>query len=309
MAAGRPPALGQESDMIELALAPQAPFGLIQLAGPQRSEFLERLLSNRVPTRPGTAASAYLLNVGGRPLVHFWVYAGVDDTWLVTHGEQTATALRELDMMHFGEKLTMRDVSTEWTGHLVVGSGRRAWLASLLGTAPPAEELALTTGEDWLWCGFPLLASGSELVWTRGDLGADELPRLSEADWICQRIEAGHAWPHHWGEKTLFLEIAEAGDYVDGKGCYPGQEVVARTLHRGHVNRHLELLRGEGLPPAPGEKLLAGGKEAGWVSEACPTSPSSWAAVGYVRREARNGELQRESGGSCRVEERHASVS
>ena len=101
----------------------------------------------------------------------------------------------------------------------------------------------------------------------------------------------------------MLLEIAEDSDYVDGKGCYPGQEVVARTLHRGHINRHIHCLAGAGLPPAAGCKLKQGDKEVGWISSSAQNQ-EAFAALAFLRREvwAPGTQLQREDGGEVAVQ-------
>jgi glycine cleavage system aminomethyltransferase T len=84
--------------------------------------------------------------------------------------------------------------------------------------------------------------------------------------------------------------LSEAGleDAVSyEKGCYIGQEVVARIKFRGHVNRHLVGLRLEGPnPPPPGTPLIAGDREVGHVTSAAQ-SPQLDAviALAYLRRE------------------------
>lgn len=100
----------------------------------------------------------------------------------------------------------------------------------------------------------------------------------------------------------MLLEVAEETDYVDGKGCYPGQEVVARTLHRGHINRHLCTLSGLGQAPPVGCKLKQGEKEVGWVSSATAEGDHIW-ALAFLRREAwePGTELEREDGGLLTV--------
>ena len=124
-------------------------------------------------------------------------------------------------------------------------------------------------------CRFPFLASGSDLVWTKKPL-FDDLRDVS-SQWDRERIEAARAWPSDWGEKTMLLEVADTTDYLDGKGCYPGQEVVARTLHRGHINRHIAAVSGS---TKVGDKLKAGDKEVGWISSAADD-----VALAFLRRE------------------------
>lgn len=260
------------------------PFGLLEFTGPDRLSFLHRLLSNDLMLTEGRATSAYYLNVQGRPLSRFWIFLGQDSCWLVCPRELTEASLQELDKMHFGEKLRMHNRSSDWQATLLVGSGRRSWLQENLPaeSVPAHPHWGLGVASGLLWCRFPLLASGSELVFHQAPLHTDSL--LALPDFERERIEACRAWPCDWGEKTMMLEVAEAEDYLDGKGCYPGQEVVARTLHRGHINRHIACLSGSGAVSPPGVRLYFQDKEVGWISSSVAT-PEGFRALAFLRRE------------------------
>ena len=280
---------------------PSPPFALLEFTGVERNDFLHRLLSNELLLKAGQASAAYYLNVQGRPLAQFWIFQWFESTWLVCPKGQAETALVELDKMHFGEKLRMHDRTKEWQSTLLVGGERSNWLRQRLGQEPPAGPWAFHQEPDWLLCRFPFLASGSDLLWSKKPL-FDDLRDLS-AVWELERIQAGRPWPSDWAEKTMMLEVAEPTDYVDGKGCYPGQEVVARTLHRGHVNRHITLVGGAGSPPGLGTKLKLADKEVGWISSAAADGPN-FAALAFLRHEVwePGTELSREDGGTVSVQ-------
>src|SRR5205814_2303667 len=104
--------------------------------------------------------------------------------------------------------------------------------------------------------------------------GDEELERL--------RIEA--ATPRYGSEIDDRVLPAEAG--LDeraisfSKGCFPGQEPVARQRHRGKVNRRLRVLEVEGDPPPPETPVVFEGKDVGRV-----TSAAGGLALAYVRAE------------------------
>jgi folate-binding protein YgfZ len=89
-------------------------------------------------------------------------------------------------------------------------------------------------------------------------------------------------------EETLPLEANLEAALSYTKGCYIGQEVIARIEARGHVNRKLAglLLSGEILPES-GAKIVSPQREVGWITSAT-YSPARQQniALGYVRREA-----------------------
>jgi folate-binding protein YgfZ len=96
---------------------------------------------------------------------------------------------------------------------------------------------------------------------------------------------------------TLALEVPVAEAISATKGCYLGQEVVARGTARGHVNRRLVGLRLEGPVPPRGAALVRDGAEVGRLTSVAP----AWhTALGFVRRE------HWEPGSELRVAHGHA---
>lgn len=239
------------------------PFSLLEFTGPERNDFLHRLLSNDLRLSPGQSTRAFLLNVQGRPLSYFWIFQEADRTWLVCPSQLAEASLQELDKMHFGEKLRMSDQTPNWNLTLAVGPERGQI---------PLPEGSLRFSIPWQASGSELLATPTPLLW--------DWPEVSSA-WELERIQAGRGWPSDWTEKTMMLEVAEEDDYVDGKGCYPGQEVVARTLHRGHVNRHLTYLVG---PASSTSTLSHEGKEVGRITSRAEQEDRLH-VLAYVRRE------------------------
>jgi folate-binding protein YgfZ len=111
----------------------------------------------------------------------------------------------------------------------------------------------------------------------------------SHADLESLRIEAGiPRWGFELTEAVLPDEagLRERGFISDSKGCYIGQETVARIKTYGHVNRNLVRLLLEGEPPAPGSEIFFEEETAGAVTSAARSAGSGPAtALGYVRRE------------------------
>jgi len=259
------------------------------MSGPDRNEFLQRLLSNDMLLTPGQLRGAYLLNVQGRPLAYFWVLQSASESWLACPMPVFEEGYRQLDAMHFGEKLQLARCPHQ--ASLVVG---------------PVADLQLPSDA------VLFKKEGFRVIFSEQPFKPKLAPLESFEAW---RISQGLSWPSDWSEKTMMLEVAQESDYLDGKGCYPGQEVVARTLHRGHVNRRLVRISGPGQPPSASCKLLHQEREVGWVSSACAT-PFGFEALAYVRRDFwQAGQvLDLAVGGSATVgggaiEESHANLS
>jgi folate-binding protein YgfZ len=132
--------------------------------------------------------------------------------------------------------------------------------------------------ESWLVLG------GEEVV--------DERPEGEEADELeveRRRIEAGvPRWGHEIDERVLPAEAGLDETHVSfSKGCYPGQEPIARQRYRGKVNRKLRVLDVEG-EAEQGDELLHEGKAVGRITSAVPG-----VALAFVRVEVpQDAELQ-----------------
>jgi folate-binding protein YgfZ len=125
-----------------------------------------------------------------------------------------------------------------------------------------------------------------------GEETVDERPagdEVGEAEFERWRIESGiPRWGRELDEKILPAEAGLDETHVSfTKGCYPGQEPIARQRHRGKVNRRLRVLDIEG-GAEPGDELLYEDKKVGRI-----TSAVNGVALGYVRVEVpQDAELQ-----------------
>jgi folate-binding protein YgfZ len=253
----------------------------------------------------------------------FVVYADADAYWLDLEPGLASSLISALDFFLIADDVELTDVTTEWG------------LLSLQG--PDAAELLM------LACGQELpslpryfhttcrLGGQDARLMARSHTGEDgyqllapmtALPALWEALWehrhVCEwravgldaleilRIEAGvPVFGRDMTEDTIPVEanLTDAISYT--KGCYVGQEVIARLDARGHVNRRLMGLRLEGdALPQPGDVIVSPEREVGWVTSAA-FSPALQQpiAMGYIRREvnAPGTELSVQSNGAALV--------
>lgn len=154
----------------------------------------------------------------------------------------------------------------------------------------PLEPLELPEDE-----GRELLLPATSLETVRQRLLAAGARPVSSATLDVLRIEAGRPrWGAELDETTIPLEAGLQERAIStSKGCYTGQEVIIRILHRGHVNRSLRgVLLGDVVAPAAGAVLTLPGQEkaVGAVTSAC-ISPAlgQTIALAYVRREVLSG--------------------
>ena len=228
------------------------------------------MLSNEVETLDvGSSCEALLLTAKARVVAPMTVWRrGVDDFLLLTEPELADPLRRELLRSRFATKAEIE--VEEHESVLVLGREAPPGAVANREYGVPAYELVDQEPPDW------------------AELGEDELERL--------RILA--RTPRHGRELDDRVLPAEAG--LDEraisftKGCYPGQEPVARLHYRGHPNRTLRVLALEGDAPPEGDAELAlAGKIVGRVTSTAPDPAHGLVALAYVRREVpQDAELQ-----------------
>jgi folate-binding protein YgfZ len=120
----------------------------------------------------------------------------------------------------------------------------------------------------------------------REALDAGLAPTLSENELELRRIVSGvPRWEREIDDRILPAEAGLDKTHVSfSKGCYPGQEPVARLHYRGHPNRGLRVVKLDDVPE-PDTPLLHDGREVGRVTSAARREDGSVVALAYVRTE------------------------
>jgi len=254
----------------------------IELTGSERVPFLDGLVTADVKVlAPGTSAYALLLNEKSRVLGDLRVYAFPGSLVLDIEAAQKTTILGILEKARVSDDVEFRDLGP--TGHLGV-HGPRA--DDVVTRALGAEVRGLTldasvsfpvdkshaghvarmrpTGER----GFAIWSPGSNLAeaW-EGLVRAGAMPIGREAYEVL-RIEAGvPRLGVDMGAETLALEVAPESTISFTKGCYVGQEIVARGTYVGQVKRKLMGLLVDGdVAPARKDAVSSGGREVGFLT-------------------------------------------
>lgn len=239
--------------------------GYVGVQGPEAADFLERMLSNEVASlEVGEARQALLLTPKGRIVAPLRVVRESADRFLViTEAELAEPAAGALLRARFAAKCEIEVKPYRGYVRLTPGEGIRV------------EDYGIEAWEGW---------SEDDVV----GVVPDELEAL--------RIAAGTpAWDKELDEAVLPAEAGLDATHISfTKGCYPGQEPVARLHHRGHPNRHLRRL--EVADAKPGDEILLGEKAVGRVTSAVPGK-----ALGYVRREVPEDAALRIGGQSARL--------
>lgn len=266
--------------------------GLTRVTGEDRIAWLHSVISNDLrPLQPGQGIYSTIMNHKGKILSYFRVFALDNELWLediLDVGESTHPVLRKY--LLFGTKAKLETVTEHW-GVLLVAGSRAAELVSTALEIEVRNLLPLTltagevethrvfvarteeTGEIDIEIFAPVdgLASIWHRLWEAGrSLNARAIGRAALES---LRIEAG--LPKVGAELTEAVVPPEANlegkAFSLAKGCYPGQEVVARMDTYGSVKRRLVglVIHGpEGELPDAGAKLYSGERAVGWVSSA-----------------------------------------
>jgi folate-binding protein YgfZ len=214
------------------------PRAYVRVKGPDAEDFLQRMVSNDVTQ--GEFFDALLLTAKAKLVAPLRIWRrGADDFLLLTEPELGEAVRTTLTRARFAAKCEI-----EFENHTS--------MLSWNGDFAKAEELIDADIEP--------------------TIDADALERA--------RIEAGvPAWGKELDEKILPAEAGLDATHISfTKGCYPGQEPIARLHYRGHVNRKLRVLDVESAQP--GEDVVHEGKVVGRVTSAVPGI-----ALGYVRVE------------------------
>ena len=267
---------GQERALLEGFGAVVRQLDVIEVEGPEAVSFLDGQLSQAVAAMgAGSSAWSFVLQPQGKvvALVRMTV---VDSERILLDtdpgfGELVHDRLNRFRLRVKAE-LTCRQIP----------------VVSLRGTAVPLAESGAAQVVDALWPALP----GQDLFDTE-DVPGGAVPCNSEA-WEAARITAG--LPRNGAELNERTIPAETGLVPVAasltKGCYVGQELVARIDSRGHVNRHLRRLAIDGSVPPAGAELVAADKPVGQITSAALSALSGHpVALGYVRREVSAGDV------------------
>jgi tRNA-modifying protein YgfZ len=280
----------------ECGLVERAGHGLLVVSGPEAAEYLQGQLTNDVEAlEPGGGAYAALLDRKGHMQAEMRVLrAGAEpDLWLDLEPEGIEAARRHLGMYKIGREVEVADGSEERLLLSLIGP-RAVELAGSAALPENACETVTLGGAECLAIGtadgVDLLVPSGERERVRDALLAAGAVEVSPEAAEIVRIEAGR--PRFGAEMGSETMPAEAGIVERAvsftKGCYIGQETVARLHYKGKPNRHLRGLRFS-APALPGETLRLDEKQVGTVGSAAVSPALGPIGLAILRREAEPG--------------------
>lgn len=281
-------------------LRAESPF---EISGKDAVSFLHGMVSNDVKSlKEGGGCYATCLTATGKMISDLRIFALPDRLWILLPSLQKGKVLEYLENFVFIEEVSFKDLEEEIDIFSLQGPSSERFLADLIGETFAWEAhrhgafeiegilsrilCATHTGER----GFDILISRKEsghfcevLLKKRGPHPIHE---LHEEALEILRIEA--ALPRYgvdMDDSTIPLEVGLNQAISFTKGCYVGQEVIARIHHIGHVNRHWVGLKLSG-PTSRGGAVIFDGNEVGKVTSTC-YSPflNSYVALALIRRD------------------------
>ena len=273
------------------------------LSGNDRAKFLHSFCTNDIKRlTPGDGCEAFVTSVQGKVLGHVFVFATHSSLLLDSVPGAAARLLPHLEKYHINEDIELRDVTAQSCVLYVSGPEAPARLTSL--GVSGLDALAPFQHRPELQLGVELFVRRVDYFETPGwqlvapiEFRETLWPKLTEAGlrptgseaFEALRIEAGFPWYGiDFTDANLAQEVARTKLAISfTKGCYLGQEPIARIDALGHVNQELRRLKLAGLPvpPAGSEVLSAEGSPAGRVtSSALSFSDDLPVAIAMLRR-------------------------
>lgn len=273
---------------------------LLAITGPIRQKFLHNILSADVQSRSaGQGCLAALMDVKGHLLSLLRVLVAGDRVWLELPSDRLPSV--EAALIHYRVAAPVRferssDLVLGLLGPLAAATLERAGFTSPLPTGPEDHVSGLLAGlpirviqaGDLPADGLALHVSASDAPTVWEALLRSGATPLGRRALDALRVEDGRPWyGRDVGEDNLLHETGLLDLYRSpAKGCYIGQEVVARLDGRGgHVNKTLRGLR-LGAPACSGDTLQREGKEVGRITTAALSPRLGTIAMAYVHRSA-----------------------
>ena len=275
-------------------LAPIADQGLIRATGVDAAEFLHNLMTNDVKgITARNARFAGLCTAKGRLLALFLIWRDGDDFLLMLPRDILPAILKKLSMYVLRSKVKLSDASSEFAllGTTAVPTSVPADLARF-GVAMLAGDGRAIRLDETRWL-LALRPAQAEECWR--ELAAAAKP-VALAAWNWLEIAAGQprivaTTQEAFVPQMLNMELPAVAGVSFTKGCYPGQEIVARTQYLGKVKRRTFRAR-LGAAPAPGTHVFApetGSQHCGAIVSVAPSPAGSHECLVCVQIGAREG--------------------
>lgn len=283
-------------------IAPLPSLAIIEASGADATEFLQSQLSNDITALPehGSCLAAYC-NPKGRMLALFRIIRRPDSYLLLFPAGLAEGALKRLRMFVLRSKVTFTDLSEQW-GILGISGSQAEALLTELGLNIPAEADAGAWQDDVAIVRLRgdqpralVIAPQEHLseVWS----ALEPLNRIGEMAWRLLDVRAGVPQVLPGAAEQIIPQMANL-DLLNGisftKGCFPGQEIVARLHYLGNLNRRMyHLSLDTDKVPAPGTDVrTVDGNLGGEVLMGAPSTEGKVEVLAVLQIRRAEDELQ-----------------
>jgi tRNA-modifying protein YgfZ len=263
-----------------LLFADRSERGKLRLSGEQRAWFLHQILTQSFEDiAPGEARDAAFVTAHGRMKAFMETVATEDALLMHFEPELREVLAEEIRRYVFATRVEIEDVSDDLALLVVAGEGWRVAAASLDGVLALHPTRSLGGEAGYAWLDRSALASAAATIREAGGVEASE--EELEAIRIHHRVPR---WGREMNETSFPQEVGIDETAVHyAKGCYLGQEAMAKIHFRGKPNKRLALITSS-EPLAPGAELLLGETKVGSV-----TSVTGSTALALVRHTVGSG--------------------
>jgi len=298
----------------------------LRISGPKAAELVTGMVTNDVSSLvPGEGQYAAALTPKGKIVADLRIFA-LEDALLIDTPAAAASGWKEMVRKYINPRVApYHDVTSELSDIGVFGRSSRTIVSRAVGiddreltALAPYGHIRASLGDSPIIVarvpemdldGFEIFVPSESVGALKNKLHAGGVAPGSSDTWEIARVESGRPqWGADMDDSTLPQEanFDDLGAISYTKGCYIGQETVARVHFRGHVNRFLRKLRfvTRPAPPTGAELLDEAGKVIGDIRSVALSPRFGGVALGMVRREILPGTtLQaRWSGGECSVQ-------
>ncbi|MCB0061779.1 MAG: folate-binding protein YgfZ [Caldilineaceae bacterium] len=280
------------------ALLDQPSAGLLILTGADRADFLHRMTTNEINRlQVGRATVTVLTSSTARILQTFTVLCREDGLWLLPAPDQAANLARHLQgQIFFMDQVKVQNAGADYHRLRLMGPTTAQVLAAA-GLAVDelaaeqwdervvaGETIVVLKQERYAVPGFELIVPVAALPTLQTQLQTAGAVAMDETAYAEQRIALGRPAPGH--ELTDAYNPLEAGlgwACADDKGCYTGQEIIARQITYDKITKSLVGLHSDELL-AVGQDLTVDGRAVGTVTSSVVSAALGPIALAIVKR-------------------------
>ena len=269
-------------------------FGVLRVAGEEAQSFLQNLLSNDIREVTSTRGQlSSLNNAKGRMLASFLIWSDGEDYLLQLPRSLVEIMRKKLSMYVLRAKVKVSDASDEVIALGVAGNNAEEILREVFNDLPLETCACLRTAQGCVIklsdTRFQIITAPDKAVYIRNTLSPHAKP-VGSAYWDWLNIHSGMPIILPQTQEKFVAQMINF-DVIGGinfkKGCYPGQEIVARTHYLGKLKRRMYLVHIETTDlPQAGDELFSAdmdGQASGMIVNAAPAPSGGFDTLAVVQ--------------------------